>query len=369
MEYRAAVVPERGTVIIKSFEKTKLGKEDIMVKVLLAGVCGTDVHLVYDKKDKWEEFRIGHEWVGIIDEMGEDAPHFDAYGNAINVGDRIIAYPSTWADGICFTCRILLQPNLCLRPPRKIPVPDMGSAYSEYIYIPGDSVIFRIPDSVSNEEAVLIEPMSGALRAFERAFAPGVPDRYQGFGPGKSVVVEGTGTIGALVTALAKLSGAYPIIAIGGPENRLSLCKEMGADYVFDISNNSREERINGVLGKTLYKLGADVVLECAGSPEAFIDGIRMARPGGSLIEFGHYTRRGTIPLDPFEICEKDIQIFGSWGYGPQHFGSALRILELSHSRGIDFSRLVTHRFKLDDAQIALETARSFSCMKAVIEC
>lgn len=369
MKYRAAVVPERGTVILRSYEMPELASTDIMVKVTLAGVCGTDVHLVFDEKEPWQEFRIGHEWVGVIDRMGDEAPRMDAYGNEIGVGDRVIAYPSTWADGTCFTCRILLQPNLCLRPPQKREIPDMGSAYSQYIYIPGDSVIFRIPDCVSDEEAVLIEPMAGALRAFERAFAPGVPDRYQGFGPGKSVVVEGTGTIGAIVTALAKMSGAYPVIAVGGPENRLAICRELGADITIDISKGSRDERIQEVKENTLYSLGADVVLECAGAPAAFVDGIRMARCGGTLVEFGHYTRRGAIPLDPFEICEKDIQIFGSWGYGPQEFGSALRILEASHSRGIDFSKIVTHHFKLDDVQKALDTARSFESLKAVIEC
>lgn len=369
MKYSAAVVPERGKVVLRSFEKAKLTDSDLIVKVVLAGVCGTDVHLVFDERSNWEEFRIGHEWIGVIDEMGSEAPQYDAFGNKISKGDRIIAYPSTWSDGTCFTCRILLQPNLCLRPPQKRNLPDMGSAYAEYMYIPGDSVIFRIPDSISNEEAILIEPMAGALRAFERAYAPGVPDRYQGFGPGKSVVVEGTGTIGALVTAIAKMSGAYPIIAIGGPENRLELCKKLGADLTINIEEGTREERINLVKSNTLYNLGADVVLECAGAPAAFIDGIRMARQGGTLVEFGHYTRRGTIPLDPFEICEKDIQIFGSWGYGPQEFGSAIRILEASHSRGINFASLVTHHFKLDEVQKALDVAHSFSCMKAVIEC
>lgn len=265
MKYSAAVVPERGKVVLRSFEKAKLTDSDLIVKVVLAGVCGTDVHLVFDERSNWEEFRIGHEWIGVIDEMGSEAPQYDAFGNKISKGDRIIAYPSTWSDGTCFTCRILLQPNLCLRPPQKRNLPDMGSAYAEYMYIPGDSVIFRIPDSISNEEAILIEPMAGA--------------------------------------------------------------------------------------------------------PAAFIDGIRMARQGGTLVEFGHYTRRGTIPLDPFEICEKDIQIFGSWGYGPQEFGSAIRILEASHSRGINFASLVTHHFKLDEVQKALDVAHSFSCMKAVIEC
>ena len=370
MRFRAAVVPERGRIEIREFEKANLDDNDIIVKVLLAGVCGTDVHLVYDEREEpWQEFKIGHEWVGEIDEMGPLAPKADAYGNPLKYGDRIIAYPSTWADGTCYMCRILLQPNLCLRTGVGRIIPDMGSAYAEYIYIPGESVIFRIPDDVSTEEAIFIEPMAGALRAFERAYAPGVPDRNQGFGPGKSVVIEGTGTIGTIMTAIAKMSGAYPIIAIGGPSNRLNMCTEFGADMVLDIMDSTREERIQAVREKTPHKLGADVVFECAGVPEAFLDGIRMARQGGSLVEFGHYTRRGTIPIDPFEICEKDIQIFGSWGYGPQEFGTAINILKASRSRGIDFSKLVTHRFQLKDAQQALETAYRLECTKAVIQC
>lgn len=370
MNFKAAVVPKRGEVEIREFEKATLGDSDLMVRVLLAGVCGTDVHLVYDEKEEpWQEFKIGHEWVGVIDEMGSKAPKMDAYGNPINVGDRIIAYPSTWADGTCFSCRILLQPNLCMRPGTGRETPGMDSAYAEYIYIPGESEIFRIDDNIKNEEAVLIEPMAGALRAFERAYAPGVPDRYQGFGPGKSVVIEGTGTIGTIMTAIAKMAGAYPIIAIGGPDNRLEMCKKLGADIAINIDKTTREERIQMVREHTLFKLGADAVFELAGAPVAFLDGLRMARQGGTLVEFGHYTKRGTIPLDPFEVCEKDIQIFGSWGYGPQEFGSALNILKASHSRGIDFSILVTHRFKLKDAQQALEIARKFECTKAVLEC
>ncbi len=370
MKFKAVLVTERGKVEIREYEKAKLADTDIMVKVLLAGVCGTDVHLVYDEREgSWQEFKIGHEWVGRIVEMGTKSPRLDAYGNTLKVGDRIIAYPSTWADGTCFTCRILLQPNLCMRTGIGRDIPDMGSAYAEYIYIPGESVIFRIPDDIKNEEAVLIEPMAGALRAFERAYAPGIPDRYQGFGPGKSVVIQGTGTIGAIMTAIAKMSGAFPIIAIGGPDNRLKMCKDLGADITVNIDGTTREERMQIVKENTLYNMGADAVFECAGAPVAFLDGIRMARQGGTLVEFGHYTRRGTIPMDPFEVCEKDIQIFGSWGYGPQEFGSALNILRASHSRNIDFSKLVTHRFKLDEAQKALETARRFECTKAVIEC
>jgi len=370
MNYKAAVVPEQGKVVIKEFEKPDVLERDMIVKVLLAGVCGTDVHLVYDDGEKpWKEFRLGHEWVGQIEEMGQGAIHEDAFGNDLSVGDRIVCYPKTWACGECYACKILLQPNLCLRPPLGRELPDMGSAFSEYIYIPDGSTIFRIPDDMKTEEAVLVEPFAGALRAFERAFSPGVPDRAQGFGPGKSVVIEGSGTIGTIMTILAKNSGAYPIIVIGGPENRLEKCREYGADIIIDIARMTREERLEMVLKNTVKRLGADAVFECAGAPSAFVDGISMTRPGGTFVEFGHYTRRGTIPFDPFEVCQKDIQIFGSWGYGPQEFGAALRVIQACKNQGVDFSRIITHRFSLADIQTALDVARRQDCTKAVIEC
>lgn len=368
-----AVVSEPGRVEIRECSMPEPEKGDMLAKVLMAGVCGTDVHLVYSKKPfPWREprypFRIGHEWVGSIYAMGKEFIKEDAFGNQLKEGDRIVAYPSTWACGSCYACRILLQPNLCLRPAFRRSLPDSMSAFSEFFYIPEGSVIFKIPDSIPTEVAVLTEPMAVALRAIERAFAPGVPDRFQGMGPGKSMVVLGSGTIGVLLVILGKISGAYPIIVIGGPENRLKLCRKFGADMTICISDVPEEERVNKVTDATLRGLGADIVFEVAGVPSAFVDGIRMTRPGGTLVEVGHYTDRGTVPLNPLDICKKDIQIFGCWGYGPQQFGEALRIFE-SRIGDIPFSEIVTHRFPLNDLQNAIETAKEQSCVKAVIEC
>lgn len=367
-----AVVEEPGKVGIKKCSMPEPDNGDMLAKVLMAGVCGTDVHLVYSKKPfPWKEpsypFRIGHEWVGSVYKTGKEFKMEDAFGSELKEGDRIVAYPSTWACGSCYACKILLQPNLCLRPPFKRRLPDSMSAFSEYFYIPEGSTIYKIPDSIPTEVAVLTEPMVVALRAMERAFAPGVPDRFQGMGPGKSVVILGSGTIGVLLVILARITGAYPIIVIGGSENRLELCRKLGAHMAIDISSDSAEERVEKVINATIRRLGADVVFEVAGVPSAFVDGIKMARPGGTLVEVGHYTDRGTVPLNPLDICRKDLQIFGCWGYGPQQFGEAVRIFE-SRIGDIHFSDIVTHRFPLKDLHNAIDAARDQSCIKAVIE-
>lgn len=371
MDYRAAVVTQRGKVEVQRFEKPATHDRDMTAKVLMAGVCGTDVHLVNAQKPfPWAEqqypFRLGHEWVGKIDQMGRLFPRKDAFGVPVSEGDRIVCYPSTWACGKCYACKILLQPNLCMREPFERNLPDMGSAFADYFYIPEGSALYRVPDCVSTKAAMLVEPMSAALRAFERAFTPGIPERFQGMGPGKSVTIMGSGTIGALLVIYAKLSGAYPIIVVGGPEKRLEMCKRLGADVVINIDNTAREERIEQVLSHTPLQLGTDVVIEAAGAPSAFIDGIRVARMGGTLVEVGHYTDRGEIPINPLEVCKKDIMIFGSWGYGPAEFGTAIRILE-GYGKTVGFEQLVTHEFGLEDVQSAVEIARMQDCMKAAI--
>ncbi len=369
---KQGVVAARGKVEIREFEKPALDARDMMTRVIRAGVCGTDVHLVHSPQPfPWKEpsypFLLGHEWAGVIDQMGDKFPRADAFGESISEGDRVVVYPSTWACGKCYTCKNLLHPNLCLRPPFPRKLPATMNAFSEYFYVPEGSAVYRVPDELESDAAVLTEPMAAALRAFERSFAPGVPDRFQGMGPGKSVVVLGTGTIGALITGLAKISGAHPIICIGGPPNRLEACKKLGADTTVEIDKVSSEQRIETVREMTPHGLGADVVIEAAGVPQAFIEGIEMTRPGGSLVEVGHYTDRGTIALNPLSICKKDIHIYGSWGYGPQEFGAALHIL-YSQRDVFRPQTIVTHHFSLDQLPEAVEVAREQTCLKAVID-
>jgi len=260
---------------------------------------------------------------------------------------------------------ILLQPNLCLRPAFPRPLPPDGSAFADWFYLPEGSALYRVPDTMSDRVAVLTEPLAAALRAFERSFLPGDPERSHGTGPGCSLAVLGSGPVGALVAALGSMAGCEPVIVVGGPASRLDLCRALGATTVLDIAALDRPSRIEEVRRATPHRLGADAVVEAAGVPEALADGIEMCRPGGTLVEVGHYTDRGTVTINPLMLCRKDINLFGCWGYGPRQFGHALRVLG---AHGGLLGRLVTHTFPLDDIVEALETARRQECMKAVVE-
>ncbi len=349
-----------------------LDPRDLLARVELAGVCGTDVHLAFDAELNPERppvypFNLGHEAVSTIVEMGDEAPRTDVLGAPLGVGDRIVAFGPRCGE--CYFCRVLEQSVLCrkvLRGRRDPAVHEIGGTYADYLYIRGDAFIVRVPDGVSLQAAALVEPLAGATRAIERACMPGVPDHHQGLGPGKSVLVQGAGPIGALLTILARQAGAARVMVIGSPEHRLRRCRELGADLVLDFRETSAPERAQAIRALTPHGLGPDIVVEAAGAPAAFVEAMSLVRPGGTIVEHGHFTYRGTTPIDLTPIVLKDLQILGNLGYYNSGFATAVRVLEAQAAR-VPFESLITHTFPLAAAVEALETARREECMKAVV--
>jgi L-iditol 2-dehydrogenase len=366
---RVTQVTAPGAIRVIEVEVPEVQPPDILVKVEMAGICGTDVHLVHSPRPfPWAEPRypmaLGHESVGRIVEMGAEATRFDSNGKPLKVGDRVVY--SFRACGTCYACTILLQPMYCLHNPSKRQVPRIGGAFSDYIYVPEGTPIFRVPDDMPDEVAVLTEPFSGSLRSFQRAAAPGVSDRYQGFGPGMNVVIQGSGTIGVLHTIMARLSGAHKVIVIGAPVARLEACKLFGADLTINFMETTEEERARTIKELTPWGMGPDLVVEAAGAPSAFKEALDLVRRGGTILEFGHFTDRGPIPINPLLMVYKDVTIYGSNGYGPNGYSAAIKVLE-SYWKQVPFAKIVTHKFGLDDVAKAVETARQQECVKAVV--
>jgi L-iditol 2-dehydrogenase len=226
--------------------------------------------------------------------------------------------------------------------------------------------VYRVPDDVPPEVAVLAEPMAVSSRAVERAFAPGIPTFGEGYGPGNSVVVQGAGPIGLLAVAAAKVAGAGEISVIDMVDDRLEVAGRLGADNVIDMrSYASSQERVDEVKRLT-NGLGADVVIECAGVPVAVPEGINMTRRGGKFVEVGHYTDPGNVEINPHVICMKDMDVLGSWAYPPTQFDTALQLLR----RGMEtlpLSEIITHKFEVADAERAIETVNSRKGIKMAI--
>ena len=364
---KAAILEDVRKLKIVDYPEPKVEDNGILLKMELCGVCGTDMHLYEGNMKIPFPVIPGHEWVGIIEEIGEKAKGYESKGLHLDVGDRITVVPGTNRYcGECYFCKFMPhKPSLCTG--RKvmgvnissIEEPHLLGGWAEKIYVNAEKYwVFEVPEEVPPEVAVLSEPMAVSSRALERAYAPGIPTVGEGFGLGQSVVVQGAGAIGLLAVATAKIAGAGNIISIDMVDERLKMAEEMGADHVIDMRHyNTTEDRVAEVKRLT-NGLGGDVVIEAVGVPAAFAEGIELTRRGGKFVEVGHYTNPGTVAVNPHTICNKDMDILGSWTYPPTQFGTVLELMRLAKDR-IPLDKVVTHKFKVEDAQKSIDTLKA----------
>ncbi|HJX24270.1 MAG TPA: zinc-binding dehydrogenase [Candidatus Bathyarchaeia archaeon] len=358
---KAAVMTKPGSIVIENFEKPEVDSDSILLKTEVAGICGTDVH-IFQGHLPTVPFPIipAHEYVGKVETLGASAVGMEARGQNLIVGDRVAVVPCI-PCGRCFYCKnVPSRPNLCenricygITMSSKNP-PHLLGGMAENMYVVPRSSIYRIPDDMPSDLAVLTEPLAVATKGLERAYEPGVPYAREGFGIGKSVVVQGIGPIGLFAVVAARAAGAGMIIAIDSVDLRLRAAEEFGANVTINMKNApKKEDRVAEVKRLTLGK-GADVVLECAGVPAAFAEGLELVRRGGKLVELGHYTNVGTVEVNPRDICWRDVDILGSWSYPPTQFETALNLLYYQRDR-FPFKKMITHRFSIEDAAKGIE--------------
>ena len=372
---KAAVLEDIRKYAVHNYPKPEVDDNSILIKIDICGVCGTDIHMYEGHMKLPFPVIVGHEFVGTIEEMGDSARNLEVKGLSLSEGDLVTVVPGTNAFcGKCYFCRFqphkpalcsnrrVLGINMSCRDP-----PHLFGGYAENIYVDAEHWwVYKIPDGVPPKVAVLTEAMATSTHALERAFAPGLPTFGEGFGLGKSVVVQGVGPIGLGVVATAKIAGAGKIIAIDMVEDRLKIAEKMGSDYIIDMKQFDSSEKRVAEVNRLTDGRGGDVVVECAGVPSAFREGINMTRRGGKYCEVGHYSDPGNIEVNPHVICNKYMDILGVWAYPPTQFDVALQTLRL----GIDdfpFSDLITHTFKLSEVENSIKTVKSGKGIKMAI--
>lgn len=370
---KAAVFHGPENVEIAEFERPQLAEDAALLKVAHCGVCGSDSHIYSGHLPIPAPAVLGHEFVGTLAEMGPNFPREDAQGHPLKEGDAVAVCPALFC-GDCYICRFVPhRNNLC----RKANVygitlksdnpPHLFGGYAEYVNLYPNTWLFKIPDGMPVEIAALADPMACASRVVERTFQPGLPWAWEGLGAGKSVVIQGLGTIGIFAAVAAKLAGASPIIGIEMVPARAKMAKKFGVDVVIDMNEfDTPEARAEQVNRLTAGHVGADVVLEMAGVPAAFAESIMLVRPGGKIAEFGHFTDVGTVPINPHHIVWKDIDILGVFAYQNSQFATAMSILEQTIDK-LPYGELITHRFPVEKAEEALKVSRSRECVKAMI--
>lgn len=337
------------------------GPGEALVRVEMAGICGTDVHLADGELNIPLPVILGHETVGRIEKIG---PHLerDWRGGPLKVGDRV-AWASSIVCGECYYCRQKRQPTRCLS--RKAygisycadDQPHLRGGYAEYILLRAGTAIFRIPDSIPTAAVVGAGcALTTVLHGLERATVT----------LGDVVVIQGSGPVGLAALAVSLQSGASKVVVIGAPKRRLDFALEFGAHSVISVEEATTPEERRKQLFDQIGPYGADVVVECVGRPFAVPEGWEMVRDGGKYLVLGQYANAGEVSMNPHTITRKQLQVIGSWGFEPRHVDAALRLLENKHWQD-RFANEVTDRYPLERANEALAKARLQSGGKTVI--
>lgn len=333
----------------------------ILVKTEACTICGTDVHLWQGSLALKVDLPviIGHEMVGRIVKFGSGADR-DSAGTPLREGDRIV-WTHT-ACGSCFYCTVARQPTLCenrraymyenIEKP-----PYLLGGFSEYGYVLPQSGRFRVPDSLSSPAASLC---SCAFRSVMNAFS-----NLGDIEPHETVMVQGSGPLGLLASAVASVAGAAQVIIAGAPDSRLELAEDFGATKIMSVERTTPEERLDAVRSLTGGR-GADIVMEFTGHPGAFNEGLDMVRRGGRYLTVGQLGE-GEITIKPSTIVKKNLRVIGSFSGDARSYWQALRFAERWQGR-IPFEKMISNSFRLDQANEALASMKALKEIKPVIE-
>jgi threonine 3-dehydrogenase len=344
-QVRALVKAEtRAGLELQDVPEPQAGPGEVKIRVLRAGLCGTDLHL--EQWDDWAAstvrppMTIGHEFYGEVVEVGGDV-------DSVVVGQRA----SGEGHIVCGTCRNCRagRRHLCIHT-KGIGV-NRDGAFADYVVIPASNVWVQ-PDDLDPDLGAVFDPLGNATHtalSFPMA--------------GEDVVITGAGPIGIMAAALARHVGARHVVVTDISDYRLDLAKNAGADLVV----NATRSNLSQAMRELGMKEGYDVGLEMSGVPAAFEDMLANMNHGGRVAMLG-------LPKDPFPIdwgrvITHMITIKGIYGremYDTWYaMSSMLGNSELLRER---IASVITHRFPAERWQDAFAAARSGQCGKVIMD-
>jgi 2-desacetyl-2-hydroxyethyl bacteriochlorophyllide A dehydrogenase len=279
---KAMVLSGPSQMALEDVPTPKPGAGQVQVRVTHSGICGTD-YKIYTGAIPVRYPRImGHEMIGVV---------ADANGNDFRSGERVIIDPELYC-GACFHCRIG-QTHLC--PKGQLLGRDSNGGFAEFLSAPA-SQVFRLPDAVTDQDAVLIQVLTTCLHS----------QRLTPIFAGESVAVLGLGVTGQLHAQIAKSRGASPLIGITRSADKREMAEKLGADITFPGGPESIQ-KVREVTGGR----GADVVIDTTGMLPVIADAIEMVRPGGRILLFGIITaKEGALPF--YNLYFKEIQVINA---------------------------------------------------------
>ncbi len=314
---------------VEDVDVPNVGAGEVLVKIKAATTCGTDVKIFqrgYIEKIIKLPTIFGHEWAGEVVEVGGNLD-WPKKGMRVRAGN----------SAPCLHCKMCQKGkyNLCEN------MIWLWGAYAEYIRVPARTVLVNmqeVPSHVSFEEAAITEPLACVLHGVEEANVK----------LGDTVAIIGAGPIGLLHLLTVKKMGAEKVVMIDLVDERLNVARELGADETINAGKGDVTEKVRQLAGG----YGADVVIEAIGSPVTWEQALKLARKGGTVLEFGGCPPGTEIKLNTEMLHYGELTVLGAFHTTPLHFRKALSLIS---SRAVDVRPLVTKRMKLEDIKQAFE--------------
>ena len=327
---RANVFHGVNDIRVEEVQRPHAGVGEAVIRVTLTTICGTDLHIVRGEYPVKPGLILGHEPVGVIEELGLGVTGYE-------IGERVLVGAIT----PCGQCRACLSGHhsQCGHGTGFEAIGGwrfgntLNGAQAEYLLVPyAQANLAKIPDELSDDQVVLLADI--ASTGFSGAESGGVRI-------GDSVAVFAQGPIGLCATAGAKLMGASLVIGIDGDETRLGMAKRMGADVVLDYRGVDVVAEI-----KRLTDGGVDVAIEALGTQQTFENALRCLRPGGTLSSLGVYSGKLQMPYDAFAAGIGDHRIVTTLCPGGKE--RMRRLMETVRRGRVDLRPLLTHTVTLD---------------------
>jgi len=339
---KTASVKDSSIISIDETQRPPLNSGDILVQMHACGICGSDLEKVFGQYGQ-PSMRLGHEPAGVILDIGSDVIEFKK-------GDRVFTHHHV----SCYNCHFCNNGNetMC----KKYSETNLSPCgLSEEYVVPTWNVshggVLKISDSLSFEEAAMIEPLACCVRAWTK----------YSYREGDSVAIFGVGPTGMMHVMLAQAKKFSKIFCFDVNDFRLNFAKKFN---ITESIHSMDEHRKQKVLDHTDGR-GIDVAIVATSSLKALDDAIDMVRKGGVVMMFGVPSKGAMINLDMSKVYSKEITLVTSYAASDVDTKEALHLIESSQ---IDVKQLITHTYSIDDTQKAFEHAKSGdNAMKIII--
>jgi threonine dehydrogenase-like Zn-dependent dehydrogenase len=335
-----------GLVSLMEMPEPQPGPGEVKIEIAACGVCGTDLHIWHDKSPYWPPVILGHEFAGTVVKLGPGC-------SLVEPGARVVAEPHAGTCGHCYYCRTG-NSQYCTE--KRSPGWGIHGGMARYICYP-ERLLHRVPDSMSWVQAAMVEPTANAVHnVVERAAVAA----------GETVVIVGPGPIGLLCAMAARSAGAANVVIVGSARaarTRFPLAWELGFTNLVDTESGDAAHLVHELTNG----LGADLVVECSGSPEAIPLIVSLLRKRGRISAVG-FTGRRPVTLDWDAFARSAAEIYFGVSTSYTCWDTSIRLITGSDAAAprIEAERLVTMQAPLEEWEAVFGALERREQMKAV---